>query len=94
METNTRRGWPAAGSWWDVDTVFRTGSHTLCRQVTSIAERVQGSFKREVAHAAEQIGYGVEFLVQGPQGQMLCAFRGSGAAVLTRHSSGNIEPFI
>jgi len=27
------REWPAAGSWWDADAVFRTGSHTLRREV-------------------------------------------------------------
>jgi|GEM_PF-5999115 len=63
------------------DVVFCTGSHTLRREVKSIAGRAQGSFNREVAHAAEHIGYCGELLVQVPQGtnalRLVSRFRGS-----------------
>jgi hypothetical protein len=63
------------------DVVFRAGSYTLHREVKSIAGGAQGSFNREVAHAAEQIAYRGEILVQVPHGtdalRLVARFRGS-----------------
>ena len=61
--------------------VFRTGSGLVRREVKSIAGEAQGSFNREVAHAAAQVAYEGEILVQVPQGtealRLISRFRGS-----------------
>lgn len=63
------------------DVVLRVGSHLMRREVKSIAGGAQGSFNREIAHAAAQIAYAGEILVQVPQGteawRLVARFRGS-----------------
>src|SRR6266849_5301410 len=51
------------------DVVFRGPSaSTLRREVKSIAGSAQGSFNREIAAAASQLGYQGEVFVQVPRG--------------------------
>jgi hypothetical protein len=63
------------------DVVFRVGACLLRREVKSIGGAAQGSFNREVAHAAAQVGYQGEILVQVPPEtealRLIARFRGS-----------------
>jgi hypothetical protein len=63
------------------DVVFRRGHVAFRREVKAIAGGAQGSFNREVGHAAEQIGYDGDILVQMPAGsdglRSVRRFRGS-----------------
>jgi hypothetical protein len=67
------------------DVVIRTGGPNgttiLNREVKCIAGAAQGSFNREVAHAAAQLGYSGEIYVQVPEGtnglRMVLRFRGA-----------------
>ena len=71
----------AGSSGQGADIIFRAGSRLLSREVKSIVGGAQGSFNREVAHAAAQIAYAGEILVQMPQGtdalRFILRFRGS-----------------
>jgi hypothetical protein len=71
----------AGSSGQGADVIFQAGSRLLCREVKSIVGGAQGSFNREVAHAATQIAYRGEILVQMPQGtdalRFISRFRGS-----------------
>lgn len=73
------------------DVVVHTSSGLVRREVKSIAGGAQGSFNREVAHAAVQIAYAGEILVQVPQGaearRLIARFRGS------RRSSAQLEKY-
>jgi len=73
------------------DVIFRTSSGLVRREVNSIAGGAQGSLNREVAHAAVQVAYAGEILVQVPQGtearRLLSRFRGS------RRDSAQLEHY-
>jgi len=63
------------------DVTFRHRQIVVKREVKCIAGGAQGSFNREVAHAASQIGYNGDILVQMPAGsdalRTVLRFRGS-----------------
>jgi hypothetical protein len=78
------------------DVVFRAGGPdgpaVLSREVKCIAGSAQGSFNREVSHAASQISYSGEVYVQVPEGsdglRMVNRFRGArDPAALSRYGS-------
>ncbi|MEZ4438906.1 MAG: RHS repeat-associated core domain-containing protein [Polyangiaceae bacterium] len=77
------------------ESLTESGVATLQREVKSIAGGAQGSFNTEVAHAAKQVDFGGEILVQVPEGtdalRMVLRFRGPRtAAQLGRYRSVEI----